>query len=278
METYRLALRGKHIIMTDNENVILIDTGSPITVHTTNELEFLGKKHSVTSNYLGVDIERLSSQIGRKITTLLGTDILSKYSVIFDYQKKRIHFDSLPESPQTDGMPIELYSGIPIVKFRINGDNLKAFFDTGAQLSYLRDDITSNYEKSGVSNDFHPTIGSFVTNTFDIKTELNSNKFDVKYGNLPLSIKPLLDMANVDAILGFDFLKSFIIRLNLRDSRMVVVNYEVDEFFLEEKVKVFFEQISLPEKFENIIRNILEIIEKNRDKTDKDWTTLNPQI
>jgi hypothetical protein len=169
-------------------------------------------------------------------------------------------------------MPIELYSGIPIVKFRINGDNLKAFFDTGAQLSYLRDDITSNYEKSGVSNDFHPTIGSFVTNTFDIKTELNSNKFDVKYGNLPLSIKPLLDMANVDAILGFDFLKSFIIRLNLRDSRMVVVNYEVDEFFLEEKVKVFFEQISLPEKFENIIRNILEIIEKNRDKTDKDWT------
>lgn len=281
METYKIKTSGfsrrgtvkeKHLIIEDNENVILIDTGSPITVHVTNEFEFLGEKHNVTSNYMGIDIAKLSTRIGRKITTLLGTDILSKFSVIFDCQKSRIHFDHLPETTQTDGLPIELFSEIPIVNFKIEGMPLKAFLDTGAQISYLREDVTSKYEKSGVSNDFHPTIGSFVTNTFDIKTELNNNKFDVKYGNLPLSIKPLLEIANVDAILGYDFLKNFVVRLNLRDRRMIAVNYEVDKFFFDQKIKMFFEQISLPVKFESIIRNIIEIVGKSRDKTDENWS------
>ena len=86
--TFKIDFVEGHLLIRDNENIILVDTGSPVTMHKESTLSFLGREHRVLNK--GVDY--LSRLAGVEFTTLMGMDILSQYRVVFDYENEEITF------------------------------------------------------------------------------------------------------------------------------------------------------------------------------------------
>ena len=217
MKKYKLTIFEGHPIIEDENNIILIDTGSPATINIAETLNFNGGTYKCAVNYMGLTVEKISQMLGKSITTLLGADILSDHYIMFDYKNELIEISKL--DIELDGIEILISSfmGIPIIELSINDKITKVFLDTGAKLSYLSENITKDFDSIGEDQDFYPGIGTFKTQCFEIPTSFAKNEFIVKYGNLPDLLQMTLTLAGVDGILGYDFFNNFKVLLNIKN-------------------------------------------------------------
>lgn len=220
MKQFQLHLFNGHALINDCQNKILIDTGAPIKIHSSDTLIFCSDTYDCSKNYTGLTISKISDMLGTEITTLLGVDILAEYKVLFDYRNQVIVFSK--EEIEFDGVETEIsnFMGIPIIKMKIDNHVLKFFLDTGAKLSYLSDRFTSNYKSIGTEEDFYPVLGNFQTQCFEILTVFEGKEFLVKYGNLPTLLKMTLMFSGTDGIIGFDFFNNFKVVLNLKNNKL----------------------------------------------------------
>jgi len=100
-----------------------------------------------------------------------------------------------------------------------DGENI-ILIDTGAQNSYLSDNLTRNYESIGNEEDFYPEVGKFETKCFEIATSLGDCDFIAKYGNLPSALQNALMSYGSDGIIGFDFFNNFKVLLDLKNNKL----------------------------------------------------------
>ncbi len=220
MKQFHITLFKGHPIINDGENIILIDTGAPSTIHASNNLIFCSDNYNCSTNYMGLTVTKISEMLGTEITTLLGADVLSNLKILFDYKNGVVEFNK--EEITFEGTEIDIlnFMGIPIIELSVDNQKLKLFLDTGAKLSYLSDSITSNYESIGTDEDFYPGVGKFETNCFEIPTSFGDNNFIVKYGNLPTLLQMTLMLGGTDGIIGFDFFNNFKVVLDLRNNSL----------------------------------------------------------
>jgi hypothetical protein len=220
MKQFQIQIYKRHPIINDGENRILIDTGAPSTIHSSDTLNFCSDSFGCSTNYMGLTVSKISDMLGTEITTLLGADILSDYKIFLDYQNQVIEFSK--EEIDIDGTQLDIsnFMGIPIIKMTVDNQELKFFLDTGAKLSYLSDSLTSNYESIGTDEDFYPGVGKFKTECFEIPTVFGDTEFVVKYGNLPTLLQMTLMLGGTDGIIGFDFFNNFKVVLDLKTSRL----------------------------------------------------------
>jgi hypothetical protein len=220
MKTFPLQIFKGHPIIQDGDNIILIDTGAPSTIHVSDGLNFLSENFSCTSNYMGLTASKLSEHLGMQVTTLLGTDVLSKYKILLDYRNLQVSFskDDIPFEGTEIG--ISNFMGIPIIELEVNSQPLKFFLDTGAKLSYLSEDFTNGYASVGTEEDFYPGVGQFETECYDIPTSLGANDFLVRYGNLPFMLQMTLMLGGTDGIIGFDFFNTFEVMIDLKNETL----------------------------------------------------------
>jgi hypothetical protein len=220
MKTFQLQIFKGHPIIQDGENIVLIDTGAPSTIHVSEHLSFLSEDFSCTSNYMGLTASKLSEHLGMHVTTLLGTDVLSKYKILLDYQNLLVSFSKEEISFEGAEIGISNFMGIPIIELEVNNQVLKFFLDTGAKLSYLSEDKTSGYSSVGTEEDFYPGVGQFETECYEISTSLDTNDFVVRYGNLPFMLQMTLMLGGTDGIIGFDFFNNFKVMLDLGHEKL----------------------------------------------------------
>ncbi|HRI45848.1 MAG TPA: hypothetical protein PK559_01985 [Ignavibacteriaceae bacterium] len=220
MKQFQIQLFKGHPIINDGVNRILIDTGAPSTIHASKRLNFCSESFECSTNYLGLTASKISDMLGTEITTLLGSDILSDYKILLDYENQVIEFSK--QEIDIDGTKVDIsnFLGIPIIKMTVDNQELKFFLDTGAKLSYLSDSLTSNYESVGTDEDFYPGVGKFQTECFEIPTVFGDKKFVVKYGNLPALLQMTLMLGGTDGIIGFDFFNNFKVVLDLKNNRL----------------------------------------------------------
>jgi hypothetical protein len=220
MKAFQLQIFKGHPIIQDGDNIILIDTGAPSTIHVSDELNFLAEDFSCTSNYMGLTASKLSEHLGMQVTTLLGTDVLSKYKMLLDYRNLQVSFskDEIPFEGTETG--IANFMGIPIIGLEVNNQPLKFFLDTGAKLSYLSEDFTNGFASVGIEEDFYPGVGQFETECYDIPTSLGANDFVVRYGNLPFMLQMTLMLGGTDGIIGFDFFNNFKVLIDLKNDTL----------------------------------------------------------
>lgn len=221
MSNYEFLLEiidGHPVIETDG-NKILIDTGSPVTIHNNNLLYFLYENFNIMLNNSNVTINELSRLTNIQLTTLLGMDIISDYKVLFDYKNKKIIFNNKnDDSFQGTLIKIGSFMKIPVIELKINNQSLKFFLDSGAKHSYLLKNITKNYKSVGKIDDFYPEIGEFSSDSYKIDTEFDNNIFSVIYGVLPKELEPLLKTAEVSGVIGSDFFCNFITEIDMKNS------------------------------------------------------------
>lgn len=154
---------------------------------------------------------------------MLGADILSDFKILLDYQIQIIEFNK--QEIDIDGTQADIsnFMGIPIIIMTVDNQELKFFLDTGAKLSYLSDNLTSNYESVGTDEDFYPGVGKFQTECFEIPTVFGHYEFVVKYGNLPTLLQMTLMLGGTDGIIGFDFFNYYKVVLDLKNNRRQIV-------------------------------------------------------
>lgn len=218
--TFKIDFVEGHLLIRDNENIILVDTGSPVTMHKESTLNFLGREHRV----LNKGVNNLSRLAGVAFTTLMGMDILSQYRVIFDYASEEITFLTHDEEVGLEGVEMHLPSlmGMILVRMQIAGTQCLMALDTGAPVSYLDDSITNGMQPVGEKEDFHPMAGRYVTPVYELETEVGGRTFRATFGNLPMVVSLHLKLLKVDGVIGYDFFKSFKVMIDAAGGKMLI--------------------------------------------------------
>lgn len=180
----------------------------------------MGSDYSPGANYLGLTIEKLTELLGMEITTLLGCDIISEYKVLFDYKNRSVIFSDKKNEIEGSEISLTLQMGVPLIKLMIENKMLNFYLDTGAKISYLKEEITENFEKKEVFKDFHPIVGKFETATYDIITTIGDINFNVKYGNLPEALRLTFMIGGTDGIIGKDFFCNFKVLLDIGNYKL----------------------------------------------------------
>lgn len=236
-KTFQIELVKGHSIIKDGENSILIDTGSPVSIHSDSKLIFMNYKFDVKESFSGISIDDLNDFLGTKISTLLGMDILKYYRIIFDYPNNRMTFSTKNLNIEGEKIPLKLVSLIPVIEAEVNGLATPCFFDTGASLSYFSKSLTKDMKVTGEENDFYPGFGRFSTSTFQVNVEVGTKKLTVNCGNLPLALESkLLRLVNGNnGILGYDLLMNFKIYMDgLKEEFLIAESLPNDNGFQDD--------------------------------------------
>ena len=220
MKQFKIELFKGHPIIKSGNAIVLIDTGAPSTIHSSDTFNFCDDTYESTTHYMGLTVQKISDMLGTGITTLLGADILSNYKIMLDYKNEAVTFSKSEISFEGSEVKISNFMGIPIIELSIDHQKLKFFLDTGAKLSYLSNNITKNYESIRTEEDFYPGVGQFETECFEILTQLENKDFTVTYGNLPPLLQMTLMLSGTNGIIGFDFFNNFQVLIDLKNNSL----------------------------------------------------------
>ncbi len=218
-----------HLFLSNNQGgYFIVDTGSPSTICEAKQLDFLGKSYSVSTSYGGLTVPLLRNFIpntAKKIVGLLGLDVMSHYWVSFDVRDGVAIFgdgeSSVPEL--NHWVNYNDLMGVPLINIELDGLPLQAFFDSGANLSYIKKSISKNWNALGVKEDFHPLTGVFQTPHYIHSTMIHGKQVDVNWGNLPNGkLSLILSMGIVDAIVGVDIFAQSTVIMDYPTQRLAI--------------------------------------------------------
>ena len=201
-----------------DESLWVFDTGSPGSFGSKSSASICGRTFKVPSSYLGISISSIGKHVVPKCVGLLGMDILGQFDFNIDLSSESIEVST--EKLICDGIEIQLEttsieglealtsSEVPAINAHIDGRNFRMVFDTGAEISYLQDDIINSFPEAGHFKDSYPGFGNFDTDTYRIDLTLQSEKFLVRCGRLPYSVGIPLTALGVQGIVGNEILKN----------------------------------------------------------------------
>jgi hypothetical protein len=201
-----LHFRDGHLYLEVGGELWLLDTGAPVSFGDSENLAIGGATFRLESGLLNLDSARLSEFVGVECAGLLGGDVLSNFDIVLDQQSGSATLATDELGVPGHALPLERFLGIPIVPGRIGGKAHRFFFDTGAQLSYLDEAELAAFPEAGPVEDFHPSIGSFTTNTHQVDLSLGPHDFTLRCGSLPGLLGITLSMAGTSGILGNEIL------------------------------------------------------------------------
>ena len=205
MEFSKIAIEevNSHILINDEQN-ILIDTGSPLSFHQSGQIVLGNETFNVPTSVLGVTSEYLSQKVGKEINGLVGMDILNKNYIMISLKDKMMfinddaHYEKLLR--QVGGL--SRLGGLMGIEMLINGQLARMIVDTGAKISYVKEHFVEGVETKGEADDFSPYIGDFKTSLYSCTTTLlfETNHEEVSYqqdfGIMPSIIEQALSLVS----------------------------------------------------------------------------------
>ncbi len=202
MYTYLLSFEKKHLFIKTEDKKWLLDTGAPSSFGEVDSFKFADKEFSMSQNYMGLTAEILSDHLGMECDGLIGTDILSEFDHIIDISKGQITVSKEELALNEQCFTLSEFMGIPIISVHILDKEYQMFFDTGAQISYLQNDVITHFEKLGQLTDFYPGFGQFETETYAVEMGLGDIVYNLQCGTLPGILGMTLAMGGTQGILG----------------------------------------------------------------------------
>ena len=92
---YTLRLVNGHPVFSLDGKMTLIDSGSPFSLGMADDLYFMNAVHSLSREFMGVNLDAISNYVGARLDLLLGADILLKYRVLLDLPNNLIQFSNI---------------------------------------------------------------------------------------------------------------------------------------------------------------------------------------
>jgi len=212
---YIITQINKCLFIDNGQGLSIVDTGSPLSFHVDGKISLDNVDYKVPTNLLKVDSNYLSSHFGRRVSGLIGMDIINRTPVIISL------YDMCPvvtfgiEPTGFHQLDSFMLMGAPGIMVTINDAQQRLLVDTGASISYLKSTLLTGRQSVGIKRDFSPLIGeeSFETELFrvpcEIGSELNVTQFNVNFGKMPQGLESQLTMLGVDGILGYSLFKKY---------------------------------------------------------------------
>lgn len=223
-ETFSIRVVRGHTIVLLDAGPVLLDTGSPTCIGAEPFL-FLGEDWREAEDFMGTPLEELGPHIGAEIVGLIGANALKNYSFMIDWE--RCEFRVSEERLELEGERIELDTStpVPIVEATVDGVRRRLFFDTGAQISYLKRSQISSVKNKSLAMDFHPSLGEFETETAPLKLffQVSENEeMSIRFGSLPESLERGLIPKGIDGVLGSELLEYGLGGFDYRENLMIL--------------------------------------------------------
>ena len=115
--------------------------------------------------------------------------------------------------------------GSPAIRCQIGEESVLCVVDTGAGLSYLTErELCESSRFVGLEQDFHPILGSFEVETYELPVTINGKTIVEKFGLAPAELKTMLEMVDVGGILGTSFFAHGVLNIDFKNE---VVAFDV---------------------------------------------------
>jgi hypothetical protein len=138
---------------------------------------------------------------------VIGADILNQYDVVFDVNWERVTLHTDPVEMEGATLPMTDLAGVPIIDATVERTPVRLFFDTGAFVTYVRDERIARHRGQGMVDDFYPTLGRFAAPTYRVPVTLGRTVYDLQSGVMPEGLAQLIVAHGVDGILGNEMLR-----------------------------------------------------------------------
>lgn len=223
-KTFDIDFYDGHLIINNDGQKVLVDTGSPVSIGRSNHFLFMDQEHNCMTSYLGQDINAFAEMIGYDIDVLMGMDVIGNYNMLTDYKSAKVTFS-------TEDIPFESVciisiaqtKGVFFVVLKVKGEDVRLFLDTGAKISYIAETYTSGETAIEVLEDFYPMIGQFTTPIYAMEASIGGQSFPVKFGKLPKLIALPLQMVGIEGIIGYDLFSKYKVLLDFHNNRMLLM-------------------------------------------------------
>ena len=224
--TYKIEIIDNHIIFTENNLRLLLDTGSPISISNHSTISVFGKTINARKNIMGhTSIDDINQSIrNANIDALIGADILNKINLSISLSNKLMELNPVINHNQYDSFPLSTFMGIPMIVATINGKEAKLFLDTGAKISYLNSNSVQVKNIIRVAEDFYPGFGNFETNIYQLQIKLFNQIKKYDFGTLPESLETSLSMLGTNGIIGNNILMNFDLVLDNLKNQILIKN------------------------------------------------------
>jgi len=210
-----------HLIAQIGDTRALLDTGAPLSFGN-GALTLLERPVPLLDTALGVTPEYITGKVGTRVDALLGTDVLGRLYFEVDCAAGTCTFDD--QAAAFDGCRVPLVSmlGTPVAMASIGGAEVRMVVDTGAQFGYLRDTYLQGRRSLGPRDDFHPILGDYTTEVFEVPVTLGDTTMNLAFGRMPPGVALMMDLANAEGDFGTDLFHRRRARIALPDWEMVL--------------------------------------------------------
>ena len=139
---------------------------------------------------------------------------------LIDYQAGTITCSDEPISFEGTSVPLMMGTGSrPYVRMSVGGKEVEAYLDTGAAISYLRGLDRTKWPSAGEKDECNQNGDRWSTDTVVVPASIEGLPFEVEFGDEQKNT--MFQMAvDKDAVIGYDFFKSFTVLLNRREMRL----------------------------------------------------------
>ncbi len=211
-ESYALELYDGHIILLMDSKKVLFGTGATTSIGE-KSLNLLGREYGVAKTFLETDIKELSSLLGYELDAMMGGDILKEVHLTVDIDARKAYFSKAPQDQKDWPMPVELVMNVPIVTVMLGNRKLRMFIDTGAKVSYLRDNIIKPYYELApdLDTDYYPGFRRYEVETRKIQVKVAGHNLELRFASIDhiQHLDTVLLMAGCDGIIGQEIFKHF---------------------------------------------------------------------
>lgn len=218
---YPLELVSGHLITEIGATRALLDTGAPLSFGS-GTLTLLERPVPLLDAALGVSPEYVTGKVGSRVDALLGTDVLGRLYFEVDCTAGTCTFDDQPAEFDGRRVPLVSMLGTPMAMASIDGAEVRMVVDTGAQFGYLRSNHLQGRRALGPRDDFHPLLGDYTTESFEVPVVLGGTALTLVFGRMPPGVELMMDMANADGVFGTDLFHRRRARIALPDWEMVL--------------------------------------------------------
>ena len=214
MPEYNIRLVRGHILLANGAEMLLVDTGSPLSCHEAGRIDLAGGHFSVPASIplYNIGADYLSEKIGEHVNGLVGMDIIGRFPVKIDLPGKKMTFgcstDGMRRLPSSIGL-----MGYVLVDMTVNGRPARIVLDTGAPISYVSPSYTEGLEAVDRATDFHPSLiggnDSFETPIFEFPASFAGCDFTMRAGHIPGMTGLELRLLRASGVVGLELFSRF---------------------------------------------------------------------
>ena len=221
-QTFTISFAQGHPIITIDDKIYVVDTGSPASFSYTGTIPLLGREYTVPyGEYILDDLNRV---LGPRIDGLIGGEVLKRLGAVeLDYSHNTITFhDMLPEVSGAAEIDVRVFLNYLVFNMKIEGQMRRLFLDTGAPIPYLCDNILPKRDPDGYVEDVTPS-GRFDSPFYVMESELAGKRFDTLYAKLPAAHQVMARIMNCQGVIGKDI---FLLG-------KVIISYQKEKMYIQ---------------------------------------------